>query len=178
MSQQEIIRRRKIILSYYQDIVHYLGKFGLEKEDLADAINETFITAFEKAGSVRNEEAIKVWLIKIAKHTGLRFKKKYKKEAPITFIESITDRLDDEIWQQDVADDMIREADGELLNKCLAQLNEKEYRVITLQYKYNEKLKDIALITGENINNVKSISKRAKDKLKRLLIEGGYTHGK
>ena len=178
MAKQEITRRRELILTHYQDIVHYLAKFGLEKEDLKDAINETFITAYEKVGSLRNEEALKSWLIKIAKNTGLKYKKKYQREMPISFIEGIKDYMANDAWEEDVADEIIRNADNELLNKCLSQLSEREYRIITLQYKYDEKLKDIALITGENINNVKSISKRAKDKLRDLLMEGGYTRGK
>ena len=178
MSQREIERRRKLILTYYQDIVLYLSKFELSKEDLKDAIDETFITAYENVGSLRNEDSARNWLITIARHTGLKYKKVYKKEAPVSFIEAITDCGANEVWEDDAAVEVIKKADSQLLKECLAKLNDKEYKVIVLQYKYDEKLKDIALILGENLNNVKSISKRAKEKLKKLLIEGGYTHGK
>ena len=167
-----------MLLAYYQEVVLYLAKFGLERGDLKDAIDETFTTAFEKVGSLRDEALARNWLIKIAKSVGLKYKKKYKRETPITFIEEVKDFGGNEVWEEDVADQVIREADRELLIKCLAQLNEREYRIIMLQYNYDEKLKDIAQITGENLNTVKSISRRAKQKLKDLLMEGGYTHGK
>lgn len=178
MSKQDITKRRQQVLIYYQDIVYYLGKFGLDEEDLKDAINETFITAYEKVGTLRDEDAMRSWLLTIARNIGLQRKKSHKMETPVDFIETLKDCGANDVWEEDVADGLIRDADTELLNKCLSRLNEREYRIITLQYVYDEKLKDIALITGESLNNVKSISRRSKAKLKQYLIEGGYTRGR
>ena len=180
MTDVGINDKRKLLMSYYQDIVRYLGKFGLEREVLSDAINETFAIAFHSMDDLREVDSAKNWLIAIARTTGLKAKRKYEKIAIIecAFEEDMVQLSSEYTPEDDVLETIIMAADIRLLHDCLMKLSERERRVLSLQYEYDEKLKDIAVMIGETLNNTKSISRRAKLKLKDLLIDGGYEHGK
>ena len=175
-----IDERRQLLVSYYQDVVRYLGKFGLDKEDLRDAINETYVNAFRAAGSLQDEESARGWLIVIARNVGLKYKRNSNAGAIIecSFGEDVVQLDNEAAYESDVAEEIIRDADIMLLRKCLGRLKETERRVLLLQYYYDEKLQDIADIIGTNLNSTKSIARRAKIKLKNYLIEEGYEYGK
>lgn len=59
--------RIKMLVSYYNDIFHYLKAFDLDIEDVKDALQDTYIEAFTNIDKVRDESRIKFWLLKIAK---------------------------------------------------------------------------------------------------------------
>ncbi len=180
MDEKEMHQRRELLMSYYQEIVRYLGKFGLERDDLKDAIHETYVIAFRNAADLRDEERAKGWLIAIARTTGIRYKRKYDNISIIecAFEEDMVQLSSQNAYESDILEKIIMESDIVLLRQCLMKLSEKERRVLSLQYEYDEKLKDIAIMIGESLNNTKSIARRAKLKLKDLLIDGGYEHGK
>ena len=52
-------------------------------------------------------------------------------------------------------------------------LKEKERKVIVLYYTYGYRLKEIAVMIRESETNTKSLSRRAKQKLKAMIEEGG-----
>ena len=180
MNDREIEQRRNLLMTYYKDVVRYLSKFGLEPEDLKDTIHETYVIAFRNVKDLRDLNSIKAWLIAIARTTGLIHKRKYSNISIIecAFEEDMVQLSSENAYENDVLEKIIIDSDICLLRESLMKLSEKERLVLCLQYEYDEKLKDIAVMIGENLNNTKSIARRAKLKLKDLLIEGGYEHGK
>lgn len=71
------------------------------------------------------------------------------------------------------ANDFIRKINREMLRKFLSELNDKERNVLILYYDYGYKLKDIAALMRENDNSIRSISKRSKEKLRKMMEEEG-----
>ena len=69
---------------------------------------------------------------------------------------------------------LVRALSTRELYSYINRLNEKERKVLLLYYVYGHKLKDIAAMLGESSNTVKSISRRAKIKLRTMLEEGGF----
>ena len=65
------------ILSYYEDVKHYLNMFGLG-DRLEDAVQDTFVEALANIQNIRYEEKTKHWLIKIAKYVGLKYLRQEK----------------------------------------------------------------------------------------------------
>lgn len=180
MEEFDLNHRKDMLTSYYQEVVRYLGKFGLNRDDLKDAIHETYAIAFKNVIDLRDETKAKNWLMKIARSVGLKYKRNYENITIIecSFEEDMVQLDNETTYENDILEKIIMEADMELLRQCLRKLSEKERRVLSLQYEYDEKLQDIAIMIGENLNNTKSIARRAKLKLKDLLIDGGYEHGK
>ena len=173
-------KRYTMIEECYVDVVRYLRAFDLSEEDLQDAIQDTFVEAFSRAGQLRDEEKVKHWIIKIAKSKGRKYK--IKSEILVTiecaFKEDVVQLNCQETYADDILTELIAKADMKDLIESIKSLNHKERKLLILQYVYEEKLKDIAIILGENLNNTKSISRRAKEKAMKFLIDGGYEYGR
>ena len=175
----KIEERYKLIEGCYIDVVKYLKKFKLEEDAFAEAVQDTFVEAFSLVHTLRDESKVKGWIIKIARTQGLRRKRKI---GCISTLESVfkEDVVQPDCMphhEEDALKKLISKADRKELLDALMQLKEKERNVLILQYIYQEKLKDISLIVDESLTNTKTISRRAKEKLKKLLIEGGHENG-
>jgi RNA polymerase sigma factor (sigma-70 family) len=125
--------------------------------------------ALANANKLRNVEKAKPWLLKIAKRTGEKHIRAYRKVSNYSYA------LDDVIETEGISDKnlskIIEGSESELLCKCLDMLKEKEKNLLILHYVYNHKLKDVAKIIGETESNTRSIARRAKIKLKAMLEE-------
>ncbi len=64
-----------------------------------------------------------------------------------------------------------RQADFRLIQRLLSQLPPKYQEVLALRYFEKKSLADIALITGKNLNTVKSLSARGLGCLRRAYID-------
>lgn len=174
---KDISEEEQRLLSYYNEVKLYLSAFGIEKELIEDAVQDTFIEALINLHKLRDRDKMKFWLLKIAKHTGIKYIKARKKivSAEISF----DDSLDNGGANKEDYDNIIRkeiaEADRRRLYSCLEKLSQRERKALILYYGYGHKLSEIARLMGENLNNVKSISRRAKQKLRKMLEseEGG-----
>ena len=173
-------KRYTLIEECYVDVVRYLKAFDLSDDDLQDAIQDTFVEAFSRASQLRDEEKVKHWIIKIAKSKGRKYK--IKSEILVTiecaFREDVVQLSCQETFEDDVLTELILNSEMKALIDSIKNLNEKEQKALILQYVYGEKLKDIAIILGENLNNTKSISRRAKEKARKFLLDGGYEYGR
>ena len=173
-------KRYTMIEECYVDVVRYLSAFDLSEADLEDAIQDTFVEAFSKAGQLRDEEKVKHWIIKIARSKGRKYKIKSSILVTIecAFREDVVQLSCQETYEDDVLTELILNSEMKALIDSIKNLNEKEQKALILQYVYGEKLKDIAIILGENLNNTKSISRRAKEKARKFLLDGGYEYGR
>lgn len=165
-------------------ICHYAGGSRQEAEDLTQ---ETFVKAWKnlkKFDSSKTREGkisgFKPWIFKIAKNTAFDYlRKRYsadrqKKlllfselggggESESDFLENIPDGapLPDEIFDQA---DLAKKLSG-----AIEKLPIKYREVLILHYNDHFNLREIAEISGESINTVKSRHLRALNKLKGLL---------
>lgn len=174
------VNKKELIKSYYMEVYRYLCKFGFDKETLNDALQETFVEAYSHMDALRNEEKTKNWLIKIAKSVGIKYKKRCNKELEYEygFEEDVVNLKYGNTYESDVLIKIILEADLVLLREAMLRLKPKERDTLILFYIYGEKLKDIAEILGESDSNTRTIAKRAKEKVREYLIEGGYEREK
>ena len=162
------------------DVAKYLRKFELTEEDYIAAIQETFVEAYSLAHTLRDESKVKGWIIKIARTRGLRpkTKKTILTTLECVFKEDVVQLESIQHCEDDVLSTLVKMADRKILFDAMMKLKEKERNVLILQYIHGEKLKDIAVMVGESLTNTKTISRRARAKLKEYLIDGGYENGR
>ena len=163
------------ILSYYEDVKHYLYMFGLG-DRLEDAVQDTFVEALANIQNIRYEEKTKHWLIKVAKYVGLKYLRREKNAAVSWYdMEEYLKEADKsgEPVSESQLDDLIEKLDRQKLHEYIGRLKEKERKVIVLYYTYGYRLKEIAVMIRESETNTKSLSRRAKQKLKAMIEEGG-----
>lgn len=167
-------KRIEILLSYYSysDVLHYLGAFNLTPEDVEDALQDTYIEAFTYIDKVRDESKLKFWLLKIAKRQGLKYlsKNKTKSSNEQPLMECINFPEVGSSYSSDKQiNDLIRNMNREKLRELISRLSDKEQKVLVLYYDYGYRLKDIAIILKESDSNVRSISRRSKEKLRKMI---------
>ena len=100
---------------------------------------------------------MKSWVYRILVNTALDFLRKRVRETP-------TETLPDQ-----GREDVYRDLDT---LRALDQLDPKERTILVLRFFEDRKLQEIAEITGDNVNTVKSILYRSLKKLKIQLSEG------
>lgn len=159
-------------IEIYSDVLHYLGAFNLTPEDVEDALQDTYIEAFTYIDKVRDESKLKFWLLKIAKRQGLKYlsKNKTKSSNEQPLMECINFPEVGSSYSSDKQiNDLIRNMNREKLRELISRLSDKEQKVLVLYYDYGYRLKDIAIILKESDSNVRSISRRSKEKLRKMI---------
>ena len=120
------------ILSYYEDVKHYLYMFGLG-DRLEDAVQDTFVEALANIQNIRYEEKTKHWLIKVAKYVGLKYLRQEKNAAVSWYdMEEYLKEADKsgEPVSESQLDDLIEKLDRQKLHEYIGRLKEKERKVI------------------------------------------------
>ena len=172
----------ELLSQYYRDVTRYLGVFGIDKDSFEDAVQDTMVEALASAGKIRDITKSKYWILKIAKRIGLKYVTKGKSEEAkkCSYEEIVSNNMEelDFISDRQLYMQVSRISDESLLEILETTLSMREQRVILLYYVYGHKLREIAEILNEPESTVRSISARAKKKLKVRLEQGGYHHGK
>jgi RNA polymerase sigma factor (sigma-70 family) len=175
-----IEERYKLIANTYVDVVKYLRKFNLSSADFEDAVQDTMIDAFSHVRSLRDESKVRNWMIAIAKSNGIKYARKRKKikTRECAFNEDVIQLECNNLPDDEVLKEIFQSVDNVYLYEALKSLKPRERDVIILQHVYGHKQEYVAEIVGETLANTKSISSRAKAKLRKYLVDGGYVHGR
>ena len=145
------------ILEQYPALYRLAFTYVKNPDDAMDVVQESVYKAMRGCAQVQNREAVRSWLCRIVVNTALDLLRGRSREV-------LTDILP-ESGREDVY------ADPDLL-RALDVLEERERTVVVLRFFQELKLHEIAKVTGENLNTVKTILYRSLKKLKAYLTEG------
>lgn len=167
-----------MLFSYYSDVVHYLSVFDIGAEEVEDAVQDTYIEALTYIDRLRDITKMKFWLLKIAKRTGIKYAVKRRKrlmnESTLEDYKTMPEPGTIAMADKQLCD-LIERTNREELWELLFRLSDKELKIILLHFAYGYKFKDIAKIVGESDTNTRSISKRARDKLRAMAEKEGIS---
>lgn len=145
------------ILASYEAMYRLAYTYVKNPDEAMDVVQESAYKAIAASPTLKDGTAMKSWLFRITVNTALDFLRKRSKET-------VTDTLPEQ-GQEDVYRDL------DTL-KALDVLEEKERTVIVLRFFEDLKLQEIAAVTGDNLNSVKTILYRSLKKLKIQLTKG------
>lgn len=128
-------------------------------EDALDAVQSAVCKALEAYGSLRNPDAIKTWFYRILTNECLRLLKERKKDAWVARLED-----EDAVYYE-------KAYDRENVEAELDRLEPEVQTVIRLRFFEEMSLKEIAEITGSNVNTVKTRLYRGLKQLKETMEE-------
>jgi RNA polymerase sigma-70 factor, ECF subfamily len=156
----------------YQRIFRYNMSMVRDTAEAEDLTQETFLRAYRRHDSLRDEGAQTAWLYRIATNVCLDRLRQYSRRAPI---ESETD-LD----QVDIADPdtptlqktIERDEMSACVQRYLNRLSDSYRAVILLHDMHDLTASEIARLLGESLDNVKIRLHRARVKLKTALEAG------
>jgi RNA polymerase sigma-70 factor (ECF subfamily) len=164
--------------AYYPLISNYL-LHRLPRADIAqDITSEVFFKAMTKLHTFAwRNISFSAWLYKIANNEiKMYYRKKERKFLSLEFLfEDHHLELPDgaDIEQDFVAaeDELSRNQQFREIQKCLLQLPALYQEILVLHFFEERSLAEISEITGKNLNTVKSIVSRGKEKLRVRMTE-------
>jgi RNA polymerase sigma factor (sigma-70 family) len=163
----EALRRRR-----HQTLAELLDAHGREIQAVAylilrdrlaaeDVTIETLLTAFEKGGSIRDDSAVRAWLLKVATNKALGLRRTGSRLVGL-------DLVPDRAAPGDVA--------GEATNHVallagVADLAPAMRAAIVLRYYCDLSVEDVAAALGKSPNTIKAQLQTALDRLRRSLVD-------
>ena len=131
------------LLASYESLYRLAYTYVKNPDDAMDVVQESAFKAISRSADVRSPAAIRGWLCRIVVNTAMDVLRARSRQADAEHIP--------ETGQEDVYQDTD-------LMQALDLLDERERTVIVLRFFQELKLQEIAQVTGENVNTVKTLS--------------------
>jgi RNA polymerase sigma-70 factor (ECF subfamily) len=126
-----------------------------------DVTIETLLTAFERGASIRDEGALRAWLLRVATNKALSVRRSGRRIVDLTVV---PDRNDHCPFDDDAADRIA-------LLAGLAQLPVQMRAAVVLRYYADLPVDAVAAALGKSPNTIKSQLQTALDRLRRSLAD-------
>lgn len=148
------------IVDLYKDMVYSISFQVLGNEqDAEECAQDSFLKAFNKLNSFKNESKFSTWLYKIAYYSALNLKKSRKNN---------TVELNNNYQPiQEEGDKAEKEL---VVNNALKELSEEDRIIVSLYYLDEKSVKEVAEITDLTESNVKVKLMRSREKLKEVFL--------
>ena len=124
-----------------------------------DVTIETLLTAFERGGSIRDDDALRAWLLRVATNKALTVRRGSARLA-------ILDVLPDRASATDVAGEA---ADRVAMLAAVDQLPVQMRAAVVLRYYADLPVEGVAAALGKSPNTIKAQLQAALDRLRRTL---------
>ena len=145
------------ILASYPSLFRLAYTYMRNADDAMDVVQESVCKAISRYDGIRNEQAIRSWLCRIVVNTAMDQLRRRKREITV------------EQMPESGYEDTYSNPD---LQRLLNGLNDRERTIVVLRFFEDMRLQDIAEITGENPNTVKTTLYRCLKKM-RIQMEKG-----
>jgi RNA polymerase sigma factor (sigma-70 family) len=141
-----------------QAVAYLIVRDHAEAEDI---VVETLLTAFERGGSIRDERALRTWLLRVATNHALQ---RRRRSARIVSIDVVSDRADG-------GDVLAQSSDRIALLAGIGELPAQMRAAIVLRYYADLSVEDVATTLGKSPNTIKAQLQTALDRLRGQLAE-------
>ena len=143
------------LLDQYDKLYRLAYSYVRSEQEAMDIVQESACKALSTADRLRSRDYISTWLYRIVTNTAIDVLRKRKREVP--GIEAYLEGEDQNAR---------RGYDNLEVMDLLSRLEDKDRAVVILRYFEDLKLEDIARVTGDNLNTVKTRLYRSLRKLK------------
>lgn len=157
------------LVSRYQNYVFTLTlRLIKSREDAEEIAQDVFVKAYRSLADFRGESKFSTWLYTITNTTCITFLRKKKLEVHSLDNEKVFEMADnkDSGFRANVIEQKSRVS---MVNKAIAMLSPDDAEVITLFYKAEQNLEEIARILGLEANTAKVRLHRARGRLKEKM---------
>lgn len=159
-----------IVIRHRHSLVYFLMQYVNSYENAEDIAQEVFAYIFLNPERYKDEYALKTFIFMIGKRRAIDFLKKQSNYQTIPLEEAlVSDRAS-------LEDYIFRSEEISYLKKHINELKPEYRQVITLIDLNGLSIIEAAHVMNKSTAAVKVLSHRAKKRLKRKMIEGGYTY--
>ena len=158
--------------TYHDPIYRYVLGFVRNSAEAEDLTQDTFLRAYRYGDSLRDPEAVRGWLYRIATHVCLD---RLRQRKPVTSLDSDEDgdRVQPPVSESpsplDVSE---RKETSACVQRCLDFLPDKYRAVILLHEAHSLTAPEIADLLGVTLTTVKIRLHRARHKLQQVMKRG------
>jgi RNA polymerase sigma factor (sigma-70 family) len=159
----------KVLVDRYQSYIFTLAFRLLQsREDAEEVAQDVFVKAYRSLADFKGGSKFSTWLYTITHNTGITYlRKKKQKILPIddefTFTKLENQESD---FKANQIEDKSRKA---MVNQAIDLLSKDDAQIISLFYKGDQSLDEIAAIMGMETNTIKVRLFRARQKLKEKM---------
>ncbi|HKB43094.1 MAG TPA: sigma-70 family RNA polymerase sigma factor [Chitinophagaceae bacterium] len=157
------------LVNRYQNYVFTLAlRFTKNREDAEEVSQDIFIKAYRSLADFRGASKFSTWLYTIVNNTCITFLRKKKLETHSLDNEKVFEVADsqDSGLRANLIEQKSRVA---MVNKAITMLGRDDAEIITLFYKGEQSLDEIAQILGLETNTAKVRLHRARTRLKEKM---------
>ena len=156
-----------LIARYLKLIYNFSYKNVGNQAEAEDITQEVFVKIWKNIRKFDRKKSFRPWIFQIAKNTSIDFLRK-KKTIPFSWFEN-------EKGQNPLVDNMASPpsnlleifSDKKVLATLMHSLTEKEQKIINLRHNDGMSFKEIADVSEESVNTVKSRYRRTLDVLRK-----------
>ena len=159
----------EVLMNKYGDMVLRTCFLYLRDYHLAeDATQETFVKVFKSYEKFEHRSDEKTWIIKIA----INCCKNIRRTHWFSVKKCSYDELSEKIEEKNSS--LPEKENKQILSNAIMQLNDKDREIIILYYYPEFSIEEIALVMDKKENSMCQQLRRARNKLKKILLQEGY----
>lgn len=159
---------RAIFQRFGKPVLGFLYNLLGERTAAEECVQETFVRAYRRLGSIRDARVLETWLFGIARNVAREaIKQKYREQRKVGLEESPSLGLEDGAPQAD--ERLIGAELGRAIRRALGALKQDQREVFTLKLLERKSYQEIARITGSSVGKLKTDLHRARLEMKRRL---------
>ena len=155
-----------ILVERYRNFVFTIClRYVKGREDAEEVAQDVFVKAYRSLADFRGQAKFSTWLYTITTTTSITFLRKKKPEAHSLDDErvfEVADNIDGGISANQVE----QKSRVNMVNQAIKMLGPDDAQVLTLFYKGEQTLEEIAQVMGKEVNAVKVQLHRARTRLK------------
>lgn len=157
------------LVNRYQNYVFTLAlRMVKSREDAEEVAQDAFIKAYKYLADFRGNSKFSTWLYTIVNNTGITFLRKKKLEIHSLDIEKVFEMADSR--DSGFSANMVEQKSKVVMvNNAISMLNPDDAEIITLFYKAEQSLEEIAGILRLEANTAKVRLHRARTRLKEKM---------
>ena len=157
------------LVTRYQNFVFTLAlRYTPVREDAEEIAQDVFVKAYKALKDFRGESKFSTWLYSIVNSTAITFLRKKKLDVSSLDNEHVFEQADSKDSGTS-ANHVEVKSKVEMVTKAIQLLSPDDAKLITLFYKAEQSLEEIANILGMETNTVKVKLHRARTRLKEKM---------
>jgi RNA polymerase sigma factor (sigma-70 family) len=160
-----------LLVNHYQGYVFTLAlRLVKTREDAEEVAQDSFIKAYRALADFKGNSKFSTWLYTIVNNTGITFLRKKKLEIHSLDNEKVFE-LADSVDSGFRANQVEQKSRSAMITNAIALLGPDDAEIITLFYKAEQSLEEIAAILHVETNTAKVRLHRARARLKEKMQE-------
>ena len=159
----------KVLVDRYQSYIFTLAyRLMQSREDAEEVAQDVFVKAYRSLADFKGGAKFSTWLYTIAHNTSITYLRKKKQKILAIDDEATFTQLENQEsdFKANQVEDKSKKA---MVNRAIEMLAPDDAQIITLFYKGDQSLDEIATVMGMETNTVKVRLFRARQKLKEKM---------